>query len=91
MSHIEKLERHERLMTRMADRNGADVSLAEQIGLVAPEEIFAATQACTGCTAVENCETHLETGARGMPDYCRNQDLIRRLFGELSDLGLSET
>lgn len=91
MSYIDKLERHERLMTRMADRNGADVFLAEQVGLVSPEEVYDATLACTGCAAVETCETHLDAGAPGIPDYCRNGEMIRRLAGEMDDLGLSET
>lgn len=90
MSYIDKLERHERLMTRMADRNGADVLLAAQIGLVTPEELFAATQSCTSCSAVEACETHLDAGDAGLPDYCRNKDMILRLAGELDELGLTD-
>lgn len=91
MSYVENLQRHQRLMTRMADRNGADVHLAEQVGLVTPEEIFTATQSCTGCGAVEDCETHLESDVEGFPDYCRNKEMLRRLAGDMEDFGLSGT
>lgn len=91
MSLFSKLERHERLMSRMADANGADLSLAGQVGLVSPEEVFAATQACTGCGSVVACETHLDTGLKGLPDYCRNKEMLVRLAGDMEDLGLSGT
>lgn len=90
MSYFDKFQRHEQLMIRMADHNGADVPLAEQVGLTDPEEVHGAVLACTGCAAVERCEEHLDTGAEGLPDYCRNVELIRRLAGDLSDLGLSD-
>lgn len=90
MSYIDKMERHEFLMKRMADRNGADLMLAEQIGVVSPEKLYTATQACTGCSAVADCETHLETGQSGMPDYCRNRDMIERIAGEMRDLGFGD-
>lgn len=88
MSDTEKMRRHEQLMLRMGDRNGADFLLAEQVGLVSPEEIFAATQSCTGCSAVDSCESHLDNGREGIPSYCRNDGLIRRLAGDLHDLGI---
>jgi hypothetical protein len=90
MSDTEKLRRHEQLMLRMGDRNGADFMLAEQVGLVSPEEIFEATLSCTGCSEVEACETHLDSGAKGIPSYCRNEGLIRRLAGDFGDLGLAD-
>lgn len=89
MSYIDKLARHERLMTTMAEQNGADLLLAEQVGLVTPEELFSATQACTGCSGVAACESHLEAGEPGLPGYCRNSEMIRRIADDMADLGLS--
>ena len=63
MSDTEKMRRHEQLMLRMGDRNGADFLLAEQVGLVSPEEIFAATQSCTGCSAVLTSSPTKRTGS----------------------------
>lgn len=91
MSYFEKLKRHERLMTTMADRNGADLSLAEQVGLVAPEEVFAAAQSCMGCGSVVACESHLSTGDAGLPNYCRNTEMIRRIADDMDDLGFNDT
>ncbi|MBT8419073.1 MAG: hypothetical protein KJO42_16670 [Silicimonas sp.] len=91
MSHIDKLMRHEALMTRMAERNGADFALAGQVGLIDPEEVFAATLSCTGCAGVDACEEHLEGGQEGFPAFCRNQETIRRLHEDMSSIGLTET
>lgn len=90
MSYVDKLKRHKRLMTTMAERNGADLFLAEQIGLVSPEEVFAATQSCLGCGAVEACESQLSSGDAGLPNYCRNDDMIRRIARDMDDLGLND-
>ena len=79
MSIVTRLERHSRLMDRMADRNGADLDLALQSGAVSPGEVRAAVLACTGCTDPENCEDRLDAGVPGLPDYCRNADMIRSL------------
>ncbi|MXQ08670.1 hypothetical protein GQ651_12510 [Alphaproteobacteria bacterium GH1-50] len=77
MSILTRLERHERLLDRMADRNGADLDLALQSGAISPGEVRAAVLACTGCTDPEGCEARLDRGETGLPDYCRNADLVR--------------
>ena len=89
MSNTGRLERHEGLMNRMADRNGADLALAQQVGLFSPEEYGDAKVACTGCASAEACEGHLKAGAPGIPEYCRNGDTLKRLAGEMRVLGLS--
>lgn len=91
MSYIDKLQHHQRLMTRMAEQNGADVAIAEQVGLISPEEVFEATLACSGCSAVQACEAHLDQGVAGLPGYCRNADMIGRLAKDMDEFGLSET
>lgn len=90
MSHIDRIMRHEALMTRMAERNGADITLAGQVGLIGPEEVYDASLACTGCSAVAACEEHLDQGAPGLPEFCRNQEMIRRLQKDMASLGLSD-
>ena len=82
MSAYDRLEVHARLMDRMADRNGADLDLALQSGRITPEKLRAAILSCTACTNPEDCEHRLETGEEGVPDYCRNADLIKRVAGK---------
>lgn len=76
MSILSRIDHHENLMHRMADRNGADLDLALQSGIVSPGEIRAAVLSCTGCTQPEECQAHLDAGEDGLPDYCRNADMI---------------
>lgn len=77
MSILSRIDHHEALMRRMADRNGADLDLALQSAIVSPGELRAAVLSCTGCTQPEDCEGRLARGENGVPDYCRNADLIR--------------
>ncbi len=72
-------------MSEMADRNGADLAMASQFGHLAPEDHLAAVQSCSGCTCPEACDRFLKTDEKGIPDYCRNADLIRNLAGLTPD------
>ena len=76
MSILSRIDRHETLMRRMADRNGADLDLALQSAIVSPGELRAAVLTCTGCTDPDACEAQLDRGEGGVPDFCRNADLI---------------
>ena len=87
MKHSGRFERHEALMNRMGDQNGADPVLSVQVGLLTPEEYNDAVLACTGCSAVEACESHLAVGEAGIPSYCRNEGTLRRLASEMETLG----
>ena len=91
MSQSDKLERHQRLMTTMAGLNGADVEIARQVGLLTPEEVLEATVACAACTGVATCEQQLTTGEAGLPEFCQNDGMIRRLAQEMADFGLSDS
>lgn len=91
MSHVDRMMRHEALMTQMAERNGVDLNLAGQVGLIDPDEVFQATLACSGCSDVDACETHLATGQEGFPSVCRNKEILRELQGEMARLGLSDS
>ncbi len=76
MSYIERLVHHEQLMTRMASQNGADIDLALMTGAMTPSDLHEATFRCMGCTQTSNCEKRMEEGELGVPDYCRNADMI---------------
>ena len=91
MFYADRLAHHERLMNRMANRNGSDLSLARHVGLLSADEISEAAHECTGCTDATSCETHLETTSPGIPVYCRNSEMLQRLAGEMADLGLTNT
>lgn len=90
MRTARKSDHNERLMNRMADRNGADLALAQQVGLFSPEEYRDANVACHGCASVAACEQHLERGGAGVPDFCRNGETLTRLSGEMDALGMSK-
>lgn len=77
MTYSAKFVRHERMMTSMADRNGADLDVALLSGVITPEEVQDAALKCTGCREPGACEAYLESDATGIPDYCRNADMIR--------------
>lgn len=82
MSIIQRMARHEALFRRMADRNGADLDLALQCGIISPGEVQSAVLSCTGCLQPGPCSDHLERDAKGIPEGCRNARLVR----ELADL-----
>ena len=77
MSFFSRVDKRTTLMNRMADRNGADLDLALQSGMVSPGELRAAVLSCTACTAPDACEARLDAGMPGVPGYCRNGDMIR--------------
>ena len=71
----------------MADSAGADIELAEQFGLITPEELFNATLRCLGCADRQACEDHLNEQDPGeIPEICRNRDLLNYVSVELRDL-----
>ena len=79
MSSSSRLQHHERLMSRMAEANGVDLDLAMQRGDLGPDLYLGAAKSCTGCSDPERCERFLDEGRSGIPDFCRNGDMIRRL------------
>ena len=62
MTDLSRLVHHERLMSRMASRNGADLDLAVMTGAVSPGELHHAAQACTGCTHPDECQIRAQVG-----------------------------
>lgn len=79
MSTTSKTAHHEQLMERMATRNGADLDLARQSGLIEGTEIVEALVACMGCSDAGDCKSRLDRELPGLPDYCRNASLISRV------------
>ena len=79
MTAMTRIARHERLLSRMADANEADLDLALMLGNTTPEELTDAVMACTGCANPDACEHHLNHGHIGVPAFCRNARLIDRL------------
>jgi hypothetical protein len=77
-------DRHEGLMTRMAETLGADLDAAELRGALPPEMREDMLQACTGCSDPTACGHWLATHdrAEAAPGYCRNGDLLARLAAE---------
>ena len=79
MSMMSKTAHHEQLMDRMATRNGADLDLARQSGLIDGTEVVEALVACMGCSDAGDCASRLDRETPGLPGYCRNGSLIARV------------
>ncbi len=79
MSDAARFQRHERLMSRMADAMGVDLDLSIQRGDLTPELYSDAVFACTGCSDPQACERHLRGNRPDVPSFCRNGDMIARL------------
>jgi hypothetical protein len=79
MSTTSKTAHHEQLLERMATRNGADLDLARQSGLIDGTEVVEALVACMGCSDAGDCKSRLDRDVPGFPDYCRNVSMIQRV------------
>lgn len=77
-------DRHEGLMTRMAETLGADLEAAELRGDLPPEMREDMLLACTGCSDPTACQHWLERHdhAERAPGYCRNGAILRGLAAE---------
>lgn len=84
MFFLSRLEKHETLMNRMADRNSADLPMALETGLVSPEQYRTAVLSCMACAEPDACAARLDHGDPGVPDYCRNAGLLARVADRLS-------
>ena len=79
MSTWSRLSMAERRVSLMAEKNGADLTVATQSGFLLPEDYRDAIHACSGCSQPDTCDQFLSRDEDGTPDYCRNTALIRRL------------
>lgn len=84
MIGFERLEKHERLVSRMADTLGLDLIAEVQRGNLAPSELRNRVFRCVGCDCAEACSEWIEAhsnGADTAPTYCRNS----QMFSDLAD------
>ena len=79
MLSFSRIDRHSKLVSTMADRNGADVAEAVLTGDLTPENLRSAVLSCTGCSDPDACEAFLASGQTGIPSYCRNAGLIAEI------------
>lgn len=77
-------DRHEALMTRMAQTLGTDLDDAELRGDLPPEMRADMLTACTGCAQPQRCAHWLDRTpeAEAAPQYCRNRDILQALAAE---------
>ena len=83
---FEKFDKHSALKDSMANRAGAALDRALEIGALQDWQYRDALVACTGCKGADDCAQHLETGEAGVPGYCRNRRLFGRLASEMQGL-----
>jgi hypothetical protein len=84
------LDKHARLVSRMAEALGIDLDEAAMRGVLPQSELTDAVLRCTGCTNPDQCARWLDestgesTGdADDSPAFCRNSDLFRTLKEKL--------
>ncbi|NVK16028.1 MAG: hypothetical protein HWE35_17800 [Rhodobacteraceae bacterium] len=74
---------HLRLMSRMGQATGVDLSAAFASGAISHEDWAAMITRCRGCDAPAQCEAFLDANTRAgapMPG-CRNADQLMQLKG----------
>ena len=81
MSVDDSYTNHAKLVTRMADKVGLDLTEEMQRGNVDSEDLRVMVHKCQGCTDPEHCVSLLESGDSSAfpPEYCRNADTFARL------------
>ncbi|MGG7645571.1 DUF6455 family protein [Rhodovulum sp. YNF3179] len=82
MFNLSKLDRHEKLVDRMAETQGIDIGEEMMRGHLSANDLRSAVFSCTACTHADDCVHWLEDhkdGASQTPDYCRNAGLFRAL------------
>ncbi len=82
MGLLARIDRHARLVDRMADALGVDLGEEAMMGRMRPEDLRSAVLRCTGCSHVDACDTWLTAhpdGATAAPDYCRNKQQLERV------------
>ena len=82
MIGFERLEKHERLVSQMAETLGLDLVEEVQRGNLAPSELRNRVFRCVGCDCTQACASwmadHVQ-GAEAAPEYCRNHQMFADL------------
>jgi len=82
MIGFERLEKHERLVNKMADTLGVDLVEEVQRGNLAPSELRNRVFRCVGCDSADACADWLRAhpdGTDGAPEFCRNGKMFADL------------
>ncbi len=80
------LDKHARLVSRMAEALGIDLDEAAMRGVLPRSELTDAVLRCTGCTNPDQCARWLDESAGDAgdsPAFCRNSDLFKTLRSKL--------
>ncbi len=87
MRFFTRIDRHARLVGRMAGTLGIDLTQAAMAGEMPPEALRSAVLRCTGCERAGACESWLAVhdSAAETPAYCRNKSLFDRLAAEAGE------
>lgn len=82
MTGRDTLRHHAILVDKMANTLGVDLQEAAISGGVSIDEITDAVLRCTDCPNPGHCQNFLaqSEAADRTPEYCRNQDLLKRLM-----------
>lgn len=76
MSDTPRLSTAARLVRRMADANGLDLSELTRQGQITADAVSDVVQSCGRCTAKAGCKSWLavhDTPVDTTPDFCRNK------------------
>jgi hypothetical protein len=84
MSFTSRIDRHARLMDRMAASLGVDLTEAALRGRLPAPDLRGLTMNCMSCRETGACEEFLAEaeaggGAFAAPPYCRNRETLNRL------------
>ena len=76
MSADDRFTHHAKLVSKMADKVGIDLTEEMQRGKVDAEDLRMMVHRCEGCTDPEDCIALMESGDKSAfpPSYCRNAD-----------------
>ncbi len=76
MSADDRFNRHAKLVSKMADKVGVDLTEEMQRGKVDAEDLRNMVHRCEGCTSPEDCIALMESEDKSAfpPSYCRNAD-----------------
>lgn len=86
MKLFDKIDRHARLMNRMAETVHVDLSDALARGRLSSQDLRNAVMACVGCEGGADCPewlTQHAPGAADTPVYCRNRTLFHRIGAQI--------
>jgi hypothetical protein len=82
MPNSKRRARHANLLDRLAQKQGLDLDLMVQSGVLSPELVRDSVNACISCTHPGDCEAWLDeqpNESSRAPSCCRNAGLFERL------------